>query len=127
MLNGIGLSRRDMFRPLLAKSQVGSAMPSLPRGPAPGQPVAPKGWEVFSDVIERIRESLPKGSSGNQDVDFALLAAPILEALTEAAAERASASSDKRVRALARKITESYIVDLQTLIDWLQSNGHGEQ
>jgi hypothetical protein len=128
LMDGIGLSRRDMFRPLLStKYEYDRTMPSLPKTPAPGQPVAANGWKAIADVVERIKESLPKESSGNADVDFALVAAPVIEALVDLASERSAGSNDKAVLALCKRISGTYISDLQSLIDFLQNQGHGEK
>jgi len=126
MIDGIGLSRRAIFGPILTKNESSAAVSSLPKTAPPGQPSAPRGWAVVGDVIGRIKESLPEKSSGNADVDFALVAAPVIEALVEIASERASASSDPTVRSLCSRISGSYIADLQSMITFLEAHGHGE-
>lgn len=126
MINGIGLSRRAIFGPLLAKSESYAVGSVLPKSPPPGQPAAPRGWAVAGDVVGRIKESLPQKSSGNSDVDFALVAAPVIEALVEIASERAAASSDPTVKALCNRISGTYINDLQSMINFLETHGHGE-
>jgi hypothetical protein len=127
MLNGIGFSRRDFFRPIAARYEGSRTMPSLPKSPAPDQPVPAKGWTAIGDISERIKESLPKSSSGNADVDFALVAAPVIEALVDLAAERATSSNDKAIVALSKKISAEYVADLQALINFLEAKGQGGQ
>lgn len=119
------MSRRSLFGQIFTGTQPPASMPAFPRSPAPGQPAATQGWAAFSGALDRLQESLPGASSGKADTDFALIAAPLLGTLVEMATERAAASSDKTMVALSKRISENYIKDLQGLIDWLQSNGHG--
>jgi len=110
-----------------AKAAPQKALPSIPNTPAPGQPAAVPAWQAIASLGDRLKESLPEKSSGNDDVDFALALAPLLDAIAELASDRAAATRDPVIRKVSERLSRERLADLQTLIDWLEAKGHGAQ
>jgi len=130
-------SRRMILAPLMmvagtatakaAPAATPRAMPAIPSMPAPNQPPSSLGWDAIADLGDQLRESLPQKPSGNADLDFALAAAPLLNALSELAADRGGATRDPVIRQVCARLSRERLADLQTLIDWLEAKGHGAQ
>lgn len=114
-------------RHLLSRLLPAAARPGVPRlvMPSSDPPGQPSRVQTVDGLLDRLRESLPGKASGDADLDFALVAAPLLDLLAEMAEDRAGATKDPALRDLCRRVTTDGVGMLQGLIDWLDGKGHG--
>lgn len=119
----VDLTRRFLLSPILPANAGTGRVPrlSMPSAPPPGG--TPRG-QSLSGIVDRLKESLPTKLTGKDDLDFALVAAPLLDLLAELADDRALATKDPVMRKVCGRIAGEGAEILQTLIDWLETKGH---
>jgi hypothetical protein len=118
-------TRREFFGALVGRgtATAPSPLPDL-SGVVYGAVPEEGGWDELSAISARLSESLPTESTGDADLDFALFAAPLCDALSELAGSRAAVTADPELASLAGRVSEASVADVQRFIDWMGARGH---